>query len=359
MNYSADEKALIWLCACTGLEHRERVALLRAAPSPEALFSDFGKFYREVIKKEDPGLYKEGSLSFRRKETEETLALMEKEGYFAVTLLSEDYPEPLKLPAALPPLVLFGKGNRSLLAKRKFCVVGSRVTPSWAQTHGAKIAERLSAEFAIVTGLAEGGDSAAIRGALPGGNLIVVLPCGLGECYPAAHASLKEEIARSGLLLSERPFREKLRKHAFYERNRILAALSEGVLLLSAGEKSGALITAGYAADYGRDVFAFPYSLGVAQGVGTNELIKKGAYLCTCAEDILFNYGMTPGRETAPALNEEERALIAALHEVEEAHTAQIAERTGMKVYEVAAILSSLELKGLVVKSGSNRYRAV
>ena len=356
MIYSEDERALIWLCACTGLDRRVCAALLRAAPSPVILFRDFEKFFEEVVKTTEIGVYKKG-ISSREGEIEDFLAALDKKGYFAVTVLSEDYPEALK--AADPPIVLYGVGRRELLKERKFCIVGSRLTPPWAAKRGQALSERLSGRFAIVTGLAEGGDLAAIRGALPSGKLICVLPHGLDECYPAAHASYKEEIRKKGLLLSEYLPAEKTKKYNFAARNRILAGLSEGVLVLSAGKRSGALMTAGYAAEFGRDVFAFPYSLGTAQGEGCNELIKHGAYLCTGEEDVFECYGMAPQSKPQVPLSEEEARVLDVLQDGEEQHAAIIAERAGLQIYEITAVLSALELKGLAVKLGGNRYQAL
>ncbi len=350
--YTKEEQALIWLCACTELEPRERALLLRAAGSPEKLFERFETFLR-TVREDLPA----DDLATRKHRLGEVLDEAEEKGYFAVTALSEDYPEGLK--ASFPPLVLFGAGKRELLREKMFCIVGSRITPPWAEKFGMDIAGKLSKRFAVVTGLAEGGDRAAIRGALLGGKLISVLPCGLDECYPAAHTSLKEEIRRVGLLLSEYPFREKTKKYSFYARNRILAGLCSGVLVLSAGEKSGALITANTALEYGRDVFAVPYNPGIAQGVGCNELLKKGAYVCTCAQDIFDCYGMLPQEETAVSLTPEEKCLYDILHTEGELHTAVIADRAGLPVYETAALLSALELKGLVVKAGGNRFGCV
>ena len=252
-----------------------------------------------------------------------------------------------------------GAGKRELLKEELFCIVGSRVTPPWAEKFGMEIARDLTRKFAVVTGLAEGGDLAAVHGALPCGKLISVLPCGLDECYPAAHASVKEEIRRTGLLLSEVPFREKARKYSFHARNRILAGLCKGVLVLSAGEKSGALITANTALEYGRDVFAVPYNPVVAQGAGCNELLKKGAYVCTCTQDIFDCYGILPETKKPLSLSPEEEKLYSILHAEGELHAAVLAARAGMPVYEIAAVLSALELKGLVVKAGGNRYGCV
>lgn len=356
MSYT-EEQALVWLCGCTPFEYRERAQLLRAAGSPKALFEDFEKFFSLLIKKGESGVYKK-QRAVREAELERLLAAMKRSDRFAVTVLDEDYPESLKaIPE--PPLVLFGEGNRSLLKSRKFCVVGARITPAWADKTGRQISSELAEHFTIVTGLAEGGDSAAIAGAYESGNLICVLPAGLDNCYPAAHASLKERVKKKGLVLSEYPMGESARKYSFHARNRILAGLSEGVLVLSAGRKSGTLITANAALDYGRDVFALPHNVGAAQGEGCNLLIQKGAYLVTCAEDILTNYGIERDKRELPELPPEEAKMLLVLRESGEAHVAELADKAGMKIYEAAAVLSALELKNLAVKSGGNKYAAV
>ncbi len=357
MQISAEERALIWLCACTGADYRTRVSLLRVAQNPIRLMEEWEKFCRLVIKGEKIGVYN-SEPSCREREVDALLAQMNAREEFAVTLMSDDYPVALKhIPE--PPLVLFGKGNRALLNERKFCVVGSRRTPAWAGELAREITSRVAKHFTVVTGFAEGGDRAAIDGALDSGNLICVLPCGLGECYPAAHTALKERIEKKGLLLSEYPSREKLKPYYFHARNRILAGLGEGVFVLSAGEKSGALITANYALEYGRDVFAFPYSPNAVQGAGCNDLIKKGAYLVSESEDILSVYGIEEVAKREISLNEEETKLLSAFENEEELHVAVIAERAQIQLYEALALLSALEIKGVVVKTGGNRYSLV
>ena len=427
-----EELGIVWLCGCTELDKRECAALLRAAGSPARLLDDYEKIVPSVIRSPKSGLYKERGL--RLDGVEKLLRELERESVFPITVLDEDYPEALKNIAS-PPLLLYGKGNRALLKERKFCIVGSRVTPPWAESLGRAISAELSSRFCIVTGLAEGGDSAAIagalpfknlisvlpcgifgcypashaglkeqiaksglllseyppdegvkkysfhernrllaglaeggdsaaiQGALPAGKVISVLPCGLKECYPASHAGLKERIAGSGLLLSEYPLGEPVKKYSFHERNRLLAGLSEGVLVLSAGAKSGALITANCAAEFGRDVFALPYRPNEARGAGCNDLIKKGASLVTETEDILSFYGLeeAPVREEGteekgPSLTPEEARVYEVLRDGGELHTSVLAEKAGLRVFEVAAVLSSLELKGLAVKAGGNRY---
>ncbi len=358
MDYSAENRAIIWLRAKSQTEYREQIALLKRAQNPCRLLSEWENIAREVLKDGDSRVYM-SSREAREREADEAIARLEQENCFAVTLLDDDYPACLKqIPD--PPVVLFGRGNRALLSARKFCIVGSRLTPPWAEKQGRLLSEEIAKQFAVVTGFAEGGDRSAIDGALASGNLICVLPLGLDGCYPAGHASLKEQVAKKGLLLSEYPLGTPLKKYFFQARNRLLAGLSEGVLLLSArARRSGALLTASSALDFGRDVFALPYNVGVEAGAGCNELIKKGAYLVTEAEDILSVYGMKVEKKREALLTEAERAVLNILRESGEMHAAQLAERAGVAIYEIVAVLSSLEMKNLAVKAGGNRYSAV
>ena len=148
-----------------------------------------------------------------------------------------------------------------------------------------KMAGEISSRFTVVSGFADGADSAALEGALAaGGKVISVFANGLDYIYPAINRPLADKVEKCGLIITEYPPEVGPKPYHFPVRNRIIAGLSKGTLVVSADKTSGALITADYAADYGRDVFAFPYSIGAFSGAGCNALIKKGAFL---AENIL------------------------------------------------------------------------
>lgn len=351
------ELAALWLSACSGLEPREQSALVERAGSERSAFEEFEKFSAETIKFGKKGLLKKGSAIERQKEAEKTFEKLEKAKVSLVFKGSESYPASLSsIPIA--PLVLYAQGNLSLLKERLFSIVGSRKTPPWAEKLACSISESLSEKFAIVSGIAEGGDTAAIKGAINGGKAVCVLPCGIDLCYPTFQESLKGEIKEKGLVLSEYALQVPLKRYSFHQRNRVIAGLSEGVLVVSAAEKSGTLITAGYAADFGRDVFALPYNPGIDQGRGCNELIKRGAYLCTDAGDILTCYGFSAKEKKSVELSESEILILGTLLEGD-LHISLISERANLPIYEVSAIISSLELKGLVVKTGANTYCAL
>lgn len=353
MEYSQEERAIIGLCMTADEGRLPALARALAEIGPPSA----QKICVSVIESAAKRVYKDEPLPSAA-EQDAAIARLTARNMFAVTLVGADYPAALRaIPD--PPPVLYCMGRRELLAKRKFCIVGSRILPAWAEKTGKTISASLSRQFVIVTGIAEGGDRAAIDGALAGGNLICVLPNGLDVAYPAAHASLQREVARRGLLLSEYAPGVKTKKYAFHARNRILAGLSEGVLILAAGVRSGTLITAHCALEYGRELFALPHNVGVAQGEGCNEMIKAGAWLCTCAGDIFAAYGMEAEEKPRIPLSEKEERLLAALKEAGELHAAVLAERTGIPVFEAQATLASLEMKGLAVRAGGNRFSAI
>ena len=176
------------------------------------------------------------------------------------------------------PPICYAIGNTALLKERKFAVVGSRRTPVNALKLGEKIAEELTAAFAIVTGTADGGDTAAIEGGLKTGKIICVLAGGFSQ-IPQGNLPLLERVAKEGLLLSPHPFETEVRAFSYGYRNQLLATLCEGVLLLGAGEKSGALMTVEHARAQNKKVFAFPYPPNSVSGMGCNATIKQGVFL--------------------------------------------------------------------------------
>ncbi len=284
----------------------------------------------------------------------EVIAALGKKRIMAITVKSGLYPESLRHIDA-SPLVLYARGNAGLLRERIFCVVGSRKTTPQVIEECKNMSARLSEHFAIATGVADGADSAAAMGALSSGKVICVLPC--GHANPGATLKRVEE---KGLSVSEFPPGIPAQQYMFPLRNRVLAAISDGVLVVSAGIKGGALSTAGYAAEYGKDVFAFPYGIGIASGEGCNNLIKSGAYLCDRVEDIFSVLGVeSVGGEKEEELAPEERAIMDALRQNGETHAENLAKITGMSVAEISAVCAMLEIKGLLIRSGGNKYSAI
>ena len=287
------------------------------------------------------------------------LETLEKKGIKCVTFFSEDYPERLKN-IEDAPIVLYCKGNVKLLNGNCFSVVGSRRTSSTALALCKKISGELTEVFTVVTGMAEGADSSAIEGAINSGKVISVLANGVDYFYPATNRALMEKVAKEGLLVTEYLPHIQPAKYNFPARNRIIAGLSKGTLVVSAGEKSGAVITADWALEYDREVFAFPYSPGVASGVGCNALIKNGAYLTENILDIfkVFGLDLNKSAQSLP-LTADERAVLEQLKITGEGFLPVIAQKLNRLPYQLIPVFSSLEIKGLVTRLGGNRYGIV
>lgn len=316
------------------------------------------KYEGFLIKTFGEGVYNKVREQFFSEEyRRQVVSSLEKLRITCVTYFSEKYPENFRnIPA--PPLVLYCRGNADLLKRRAFAIVGSRHTLPKVLKDTAEISSRLAEKFVIVTGTADGGDTAAAEGAVASGNLIFFAAQGLGYRYPASNARLYRRAEEKGLVISEQRPNVRASGYLFPVRNRLIAALADGVLIVSAGEKSGAAITAEYAFEYGKDVFCFPYSVGVPSGVGCNRLIKKGAYLTENILDISEAYGLDFTPRVRPVLTEREKEVLSSIQSRGEAHVSQVAADVGCNAFELLAELSSLEVKGLIIRLGGNRYAA-
>lgn len=200
---------------------------------------------------------------------------------------SADYPALLNQAEAAPPILTF-RGDPALLARPAVAIVGARNSSAAAVKLARDFAAALAeAGLAVVSGLARGIDGAAHRGALSTGATIAVIASGIDVTYPPEHADLQAEVAANGLLLAEQPpGTEPLARH-FPSRNRIIAGLAAGTLVVEAAPKSGSLITARLAGEYGREVMAIPGSPLDARSHGCNQLIRDGAVLVQTPEDVI------------------------------------------------------------------------
>lgn len=361
MKYTKTELAYIAVNAAFGEDSAKHKALAFFGGDPISLVENFEKIKAPMIKSGRESLYNSIKDFFSDSEglKKEVLTLA-KNGEIAVTLASEYYPEELKeMPD--PPIVLYARGDVSLLKEEKFAVVGSRRTSPAVMKLTEKFSAALSEQFAVVTGIADGGDSAALYGAIKNGRAISVLPGGHGVITPSSSYPVYEETVKHGVVISMFPHGAGAKKYTFVERNAIIAWMSRGVLVVSAGEKSGALSTVNEALSAGKDVFAFPYGVGVESGVGCNRLIKDGAYLCDDVNDILSVYGKEKAAEESDEdLSDEEKRILYELKQNEGGlHLTELSSLTGEQFSVIMEILSSLEIKGKIVRLGGNRYSAV
>lgn len=361
MQYTDRELAYIAVNAAFGEDGFKHKALSFFGGDPVELIKNYEKLKALMIKSEKESLYNTIKAFFAdgrgvKKEIENLTYYGEE----AVTIASKNYPEEL-LNMPDPPSVIYARGDVSLLSKEKFAVVGSRRTSPNMMKIAEKFSSSLSEYFAVVTGIADGGDSAALSGALKNGSGICVLPSGHGVITPSTSRSIYEETVRRGLAISIFPHGASAKKYTFVERNAVIAYLSKGVLVISAGEKSGALSTANEALSAGKDVFAFPYGVGVESGVGCNKLIKEGAALCDSVEDILSSYGKKRKEKTEEDdLTPLEKKVLFELKQSEEGlHLTELSARTGESFSTLAGALTALEIKGKTVRLGGNRYSAV
>ena len=249
-----------------------------------------------------------------------------------------------------PPPRLWARGNLAILDRPTVAIVGTRRATAYAERVTRQLATTLArAGACVISGLARGVDAAAHRGALEvDGATVAVLGTGVDVCYPKGHASLQRDIAARGLVLSELPPTDTAHGGSFPRRNRIIAALSRATVVVEAGVKSGALITAAHALDMDRTVAAVPGPIDVPQSQGSNELLRDGAALVTSMADALALLGLTaPIRLHEIPEGTSERTVWQAL-EVGGLDLESLAARASLPAHETLAAVSALELRGLV-----------
>lgn len=288
-----------------------------------------------------------------------------------IEIISEEsplYPENLKT-VQDAPLILYMKGRPLPQDRYAIAIVGSRR----CSEYGRRVSEKLSSELAergitIVSGLARGIDTTAHTGALKaGGRTAGVFASGLDRVYPPENRELVRKIIERGFVISEFPPGTRPDKENFPRRNRLISGLGLGVIVVEAEAESGALITADYGLEQGREVFAVPGSIFSKTSEGTNNLIKKGAKPVSSVEDIIEELGpkLRGLRDTSAAgdlrtfseleFSDREKAIIKIM-EQEPLHIDEIARKSGRPVSEISSVLLELELKGVVKQLEGKRF---
>jgi DNA processing protein len=297
-----------------------------------------------------------------RKYAEQELAKAEQAD---VTIITEDdaaYPGSLGN-APDHPLYLYVKGSLQPQDRNAVAIVGTRRPTHYGMTVVGRIAQELaSAGVTIVSGMARGIDTQAHKGALAvRGRTIAVLGCGIDVAYPPENKGLMAEIGAKGAVISEYPFGTIPDAGYFPARNRIISGLSRGTIIIEAAEDSGSLITAQYALEQGRKLYAVPGNIVSRNSRGTNTLIKQGATLVESADDVLKDLGMagknqqdTPPTVQPPLPREEERAFRCIANEPK--HIDSIMKECRASAGMLNGVLISLELKGLVKQLPGKYY---
>lgn len=307
------------------------------------------------------------------------LAWIDENHVSVLTLDDPGYPDMLKQIHYAPPILMVA-GDSTVLSKKSFAIVGSRKCSPSGVEHAAMFSAELSAcGYVITSGLAAGVDSAAHQGALlAGGYTVAVIATGIDLCYPAKHAALSNQIKKQGAVISEFPLGAVAQKENFPRRNRIISGLSLGVLVVEAEEKSGSLITARYAMEQNREVFAIPGAINNPGSRGCHRLIRDGAKLVESIDDILSELNHPLGQicvgYTRPAkeirkggnvilehqlqreeITDDEKSFLCSL-DLSVVSVDQLARRSGLPVERAQALLLALEIKGWV-ESLAEGYR--
>ncbi len=295
-------------------------------------------------------------------EVEKHLGVMEKNGIEAVPYQDACYPEVLKN-VEDAPVVLYMKGKYHPDDRFAIGVVGSRKHTAYGEAVTQRIAGELSAAgFTVVSGLARGIDTLSHKSALAaGGRTIAVLGSGPDVCYPAENRGLAERIAYSGSVISEFLPGTLPNKENFPRRNRLISGLSLGILVVEATDNSGSLITAGYALEQNKEVFAVPGNITSRNSEGTNKLIKQGAKIVLKTDDIieelapvLKGYIRIKQKECSLLIGEE--SSLCTVLSREPKHVDLISRESGLSVNQLLNLLLSLELKGIVKQASGKRF---
>ena len=335
-----------------GIGNKTVKYLLDMYGSPENIFN---ASYEELSKRvghktAEIILKREKSVSEKaKKELEEA----EKKRVKIVSINEKDYPEPLKeIPD--PPPILYMKGNCVNL-ERSVSIVGSRRHTSYGRIVTEKFASELSKEgINIISGMASGIDTIAHESALKNGTTTAILGSGLDIIYPYENRKLYQKILENGCVVSEYPLGTRPSKFTFPKRNRLIAAFSYCVIVTEAPKKSGALITAKLANEYGRPVFSVPANINNPLAEGNNILLKEGAFPLTSVDDIKENLPYLFKRDTVKSdsfeLNELEKKILYYLSEPK--HLDFLVEKTGLSIDELMIVLFDMESKELIVNEG-------
>ena len=352
----------VWLSLLPGLSADRKLEWMRLFGGAKGVY-EAGE---EAIRAEVPKNYilstnTRGIKNLLMKDLEQARSCIEqakKLGASIVSIESEAY-SPLLRQIPDPPLVLFALGDVSLLKTRCVAIVGTRRASPYGRWVAAEMAKRISnAGVSIVSGMAEGIDSAAHRGCLnAGGKTIAVFGTGVDVCFPRSNARLYAEIRDKGLLLSEYPFGESGRAYHFPERNRIISGLSESCIVAEGAVKSGSLITAGLAAEQGRAVYALPGNINQAGSAGTNLLISEGVPPICSMDQLLPLLGLSALKaQQRTDLSEREKQLMLHIASCGSTSKESICESCGFSAQECASLLICLELKGLLRTDGGQVF---
>jgi DNA processing protein len=324
-------------------------ALLDEFKRPEAVFNaSLGELQR--LKGIGKNIAESIKAARRTWDIDKELKLIEKEAIEIITIFDKEYPANLKN-IYDPPFLLYIKGELEKEDDLAVAIVGSRRCSQYGMRMAGKLAGELAAcGVRVISGMARGIDTAAHKGALKaGGRTMAVLGNGLSFTYPPENKNLADEITKNGALISEFPMQMPAHKQNFPRRNRVISGLTKGVVVVEAAEKSGSLITANFALEEGREVFAVPGAAGSITSKGTNNLIKQGAKLIEDAGDILDELNIPFKREGKEVQLESGFGKdIYGMLSDKPCDLDTIADAFSVKPKQAQALLLELEIRGII-----------
>ncbi len=360
---NSNQITLAWLNSVNGISNRKIEKLLEYFGGVNEIWDNFEAERSNLNLLKPEILY---NLSKTKRGFSEKLdKKLKEQNAFLVTYFDDEYPKKLKnIDGA--PYILYYRGNLKTANNTSVAVVGSRK----ATEYGMWVAEKFTRELSelgvtIISGLAYGIDTIAHKTSIKHNtHTIGVIGCGIDLIYPKKNETLYQKIVdMDGAVITEYPFGMQPMPSNFPDRNRIISGLSDGVLVIEAQEKSGTLITAGHAANQGREIFAVPGNIDSIFSKGTNLLIKDGAKIVTCVDDIIEEI---PELKKIVDNNRREKNKIIDLNDDESkiinllilngATLYEISDNTDMEIGEILSVLTILELKGIVRKVSGERY---
>lgn len=341
--------------------HSSNLLSYKELKNLEEMYGDYEKAWIELRKSCDSlnnSSYEKVRNFIKNNHPEHIITKLNEQGIFIITINDSIYPQLLR-ESKNPPLVIYTQGDQSLLNNNMLAIVGTRFPTPYAKKIAYEFSCELSQYLTIVSGLAVGIDTEAHKGALNGEKkTIAVLGSGFDHPYPPQNKNLlKDIITQGGLVLSEYPPQVKPDSWRFPQRNRIIASLSLGTLVVEAGSKSGALITSKISLDEGREVFAVPGLITNIKASGSNDLIKDGAHLVTSFVDVLEALSFIPKTMVRLNNNEFEKNPILKLVSGGPLTVENIVETLKMSVEEILYNLTILELQGKIKRENGYIHR--
>ncbi len=338
--------------------------LLKYFQKPEAIFKASRKDLSAVLGEK----LGESIASFDVKRLERDLTLARKSNLKIITFFDKNYPPALKeIPGF--PIVLYVLGDITADDDLAIGIVGSRRASFYGLSSAEKFAAELSIQgITIVSGMARGVDTCAHRGALKvGGRTIAVMGSGFSHIYPPENEDLAKKISLSGAVISEFPMETEPLPHNFPRRNRLISGLSSGILITEAARNSGALITADFALEQGREVFALPGRIDSNGSTGANALLKQGAKLVTCCQDILEEMNLIKSEtkkqenlvnKQAAACGKDEGMLYDCIGQQAVAID-ELIEKTSLSSSQVLSLILKLQFKKLIKELPGKQFMRI